>query len=171
MWSRNACASTTPSRNGVTRAVNAPLNIVRSLQPSSLNRDHLVCAQLDRAAENLDGVAGHENMIRIGAIGAPFDFKIAAAKLDRRGPLGMICQNRRDQCRACSGAASPGLARATLPYAHFKIAARRWEDELGIHTPREKRIMLELAAQRGKIAILQFEYAVIGDEHDAMRIA
>ncbi len=32
-------------------------------------------------------------------------------------------------------------------------------------------MMLKLAAQLGEITILQLEYAVIGDEHDAMRIA
>jgi hypothetical protein len=130
------------------------LNIVRSLQPFSFNRDHFVRGHLNCAAENLDGVASHENVILIGAISAPFDFKIAAAQLDRRGSLGMICQNSRDQRRACSGAARPGLARAALPYTHLKIAARRWEDEFSIHAARKKRVMLELAAQRGKIAIL-----------------
>src|SRR3984957_19148149 len=169
--SRNARASTSPSRNGVTSAVNAPLNIVRSLPPFSFHRDHLVGAKLDRAPKNLDGIAGHENVIRIGTVGAPFDFKIAAAQFHRRSPIGVIGQHCRDQRRACSRAASPSLARAALPYPHLKIAARGRKDELGVHAAWKERMMLELAAQRGKIAILELEYAVVGNENDAMRIA
>ena len=101
----------------------------RSKPPAfSFDRDHLVGAQFDRAAENLDGIAGHENVIRIGSIGAPFDFKIAAAQLDRRGPLAMIGQNRRDQRRARPGAARPGLARAALPYSHLKMVRATWPE-------------------------------------------
>src|SRR5271170_2952603 len=110
MRSRKAGASTSPSRNGVARAVSAPLNIVGSLPPVSLYRDHLVGAQLDDATENLDGVAGHEDVIRIGTVGAPFDFQIAAAQLYRRTPLGMIRENRRYEGRTRSGPARPGLA-------------------------------------------------------------
>src|SRR5208283_1946405 len=169
--SRNAGASTSPSRNGVTRAVRAPLIIVGSLPPYSTHSDHLVRAQLDLATKNLDGVAGHEDVIRVGSAGAPFDFKIAAAQLYRRGPLGVVRQNRRDQRRACSGAAGPSFTRAAFPHAHPEMAARDCPDELGIYAAGKERMMLKLAAQLCEITILQLEDAVIGNEHDAMRIA
>src|SRR5262245_922627 len=149
----SARVSTSPARNGVTRAVRAPLNIAyTSSIPSYL---HL-------ALEDLDRVAGHEHAV----VGPPVDLELAAGQDDCDLPPAPPRARRGDGGGARAGSACHRLARAALPHAHGEAGRPEHADELRVHSPRKERVVLEARSQVGE----RERRRILVHEHDAMRI-
>src|SRR5262245_9955072 len=146
----SARVSTSPARNGVTRAVRAPLNI---LTPRLYF--HL-------ALEHLDRVPRHEHAV----VGPPVELELAAGQDDGHLPSAPPRARRDDGRGARAGAARHRLARAALPHAHGEAGRPEHADELRVHSPRKERVVLEARSQVGE----RERRRILVHEHDAMRI-
>jgi hypothetical protein len=87
------------------------------------------------AAENFDGWAG-----LVHAVFAPFDLKVAAAKVDRDPLVGSLRQSARDADGAGSGAASERFSAAAFPDSHFDFRPRDHASKLDVDLPWKRRV-------------------------------